>query len=136
MGRNFLLNVADNGYSISGLDSSPDQVEALLQEAEGKDVISTTNMKQFVASLTCPRKIMMLVPAGPVVDKLIEDLLKYVEQGDLIIDGGNSFFEDTDRRFTYLKKKKILFLGVGVSGGAKGARYGPSIMPGGSKSGI
>ncbi|MEO1259691.1 MAG: NADP-dependent phosphogluconate dehydrogenase [Bacteroidota bacterium] len=133
MGRNFLLNVADNGYSIIGLDTSEEKASALKEETSGKNAMSTTDMKTFVASLKKPRKIMMLVPAGKVVDLVIDGLLKHVEEGDLIIDGGNSFFADTDRRLAYLKEKKIDFLGVGVSGGAKGARFGPSIMPGGSK---
>ena len=133
MGRNFLLNVADNGFSIIGLDTNPAQAKALEEEAEGRVAKGTTKVKEFVASLKTPRKIMLLVPAGRVVDIVIEDLLKHVEKGDLILDGGNSFFEDTDRRLAYLKEKKVEFLGVGVSGGAKGARFGPSIMPGGSK---
>ncbi len=133
MGRNFLLNVADNGFSVAGLDTNKDQAKALEEEAVGKKVFGTTDMKEFVTSLKKPRKIMMLVPAGKVVDIVINGLLKHVEKGDLIIDGGNSFFEDTDRRVAMLKEKKIDFLGVGVSGGAEGARLGPSIMPGGAK---
>jgi len=134
MGRNFILNVADNGFSVIGLDKDKEKAAALNTESEGIDhAKGTTSIKEFVNSLQAPRKIMMLVPAGKVVDIVIEDLLKHVEEGDLIIDGGNSFFEDTDRRAAYLKKKKIAFLGVGVSGGAKGARLGPSIMPGGTK---
>lgn len=133
MGRNFLLNVADNGYSVIGLDTNKEQAQALEDEAAGKPAKGTTDMKDFVASLKTPRTIMLLVPAGRVVDLVINGLLEHVEEGDLIIDGGNSFFEDTDRRLADLKKKKVQFLGVGVSGGAKGARLGPSIMPGGSK---
>ena len=133
MGRNFLLNVADNGFSVIGLDTNKEQAQALEEEAEGKTAKATTDMKTFVASLKTPRKIMLLVPAGKVVDIVIDGLLKHVKPGDLIIDGGNSFFPDTDRRLEALKEKKIQFLGVGVSGGAKGARLGPSIMPGGSK---
>ncbi len=134
MGRNFILNVAENGFSAIGLDKDKDKANALNAESEGmENATGTTDIKKFVAALKTPRKIMMLVPAGKVVDIVIEDLLKHVEKGDLIIDGGNSFFEDTDRRAAYLKKKKISFLGVGVSGGAKGARRGPSIMPGGTK---
>ena len=133
MGRNFLLNVADHGFSIAGLDNNKEQAAALEIEAEGKQVLGTTDMKTFVLSLKKPRKIMLLVPAGKVVDIVIDGLLKYVEKGDLIIDGGNSFFVNTDRRLEFLKDKNIDFLGVGVSGGAKGARFGPSIMPGGSK---
>lgn len=132
MGRNFLLNVADHGFSVAGLDNDPQKAEALEQEAAGKHAIGTTDTKQFVALLTKPRIIMLLVPAGKAVDDVIKTLLPNLEPGDLIIDGGNSFFEDTDRRFTYLKKKKIHFMGMGVSGGAEGARRGPSIMPGGS----
>ena len=133
MGRNFLLNVADNGFSVIGLDTNKEQAQALEEEAAGKVAKATTDMKEFVASLKTPRKIMLLVPAGRVVDIVIDGLLKHVKEGDLIIDGGNSFFEDTDRRLAALKEKKVQFLGVGVSGGAKGARLGPSIMPGGSK---
>jgi len=133
MGRNFILNVADNGFSAIGLDTNKEKAQALNDESEGKNAEGTTDMKTFVSSLKSPRKIMLLVPAGKVVDIVIEDLLQHVEEGDIIIDGGNSFFEDTDRRMNYLKKKKIGYLGVGVSGGAKGARLGPSIMPGGTK---
>ena len=133
MGRNFLLNVADNGYAAIGLDTNQEQADAMIEEGEGKKVTATTDTKTFVASLKKPRKIMLLVPAGKVVDIVIESLLKFVEPGDVIIDGGNSFFEDTDRRLEYLKEKKITYLGVGVSGGAEGARLGPSIMPGGTK---
>ena len=132
MGRNFLLNVADHGFSVVGLDREEEKARALEQEAAGKPAKGTTDMQAFVALLEKPRIIMLLVPAGRIVDLVIEDLLKFVEEGDLIIDGGNSFFEDTDRRIGYLAGKNVRFLGVGVSGGAKGARFGPSIMPGGS----
>ena len=107
MGRNFLLNVADNGYSIIGLDTSKEQAKALEEEAAGKVAKGTTDMKEFVACLKKPRKIMLLVPAGKVVDIVIKGLLNHVEAGDLIIDGGNSFFEDTDRRLASLKKEKV-----------------------------
>ncbi len=109
MGRNFLLNVADHGYSIIGLDNNQEQADALVEEAAGKPAKVTTDMKDFVASLKKPRKIMLLVPAGKVVDIVIEDLLKHVEPNDVIIDGGNSFFEDTERRLEYLKEKKSPF---------------------------
>ncbi len=132
MGRNFILNVLDNGFSAAGLDLDAEKVQALSDEASGKEVLSTQDAVQFVDSLSTPRKIMMLVPAGKAVDGVIESLLPHLSEGDLLIDGGNSFYEDTDRRETYLKGKGIHFLGVGVSGGAKGARKGPSIMPGGS----
>jgi len=133
MGRNFILNVADNDYSAYGLDNNEDKVEALREESGDKSVDGTTSKEEFVTSLKTPRKIMMLVPAGAPVDSVIEDLLPLLDEGDLIIDGGNSFFTDTDRRSEYLEKKGIHFFGCGVSGGAKGARFGPSMMPGGDE---
>ena len=133
MGRNFLLNVADHGFSVAGLDTDPAKAAALESEAAGKPAKGTTSTPDFVALLKKPRLIMLLVPAGKPVDSVIETLLPYVEPGDLLIDGGNSFFEDTERRFAYLKEKNIHFMGMGVSGGSKGARFGPSIMPGGAK---
>ena len=133
MGRNFILNVADHGFSAIGLDLDEQKVSALEQEGVGKSVKGTTDTAEFIQSLHQPRAIMLLVPAGPIVDKVIESLLPHLDEGDLIIDGGNTFFSDTERRMAALKEKNIHFLGVGVSGGAKGARFGPSIMPGGSK---
>ena len=133
MGRNFILNVVDNGFSAIGLDKDPEKAQALDEESEGKNAKGTTSIEEFVRGLKTPRKIMLLVPAGKIVDFVIEDLIPLLDRGDLIIDGGNSFFEDTDRRVEYLSGKGLNFLGVGVSGGAEGARRGPSIMPGGSK---
>ncbi|RYC52980.1 NADP-dependent phosphogluconate dehydrogenase [Flagellimonas olearia] len=134
MGRNFILNVADNGFTAFGNDLDTEKVNALIQEGgDTSKVNATTEVKTFVQALTAPRKIMLLVPAGKVVDIVIESLLPHLDQGDIIIDGGNSFFTDTDRREAYLKEKGINFFGAGVSGGAKGARKGPSIMPGGSR---
>ncbi len=133
MGRNFLLNVADHGFSAVGLDKDDEKARLLEAEAEDRKIKGATETKEFVQSLSTPRKIMMLVPAGKVVDIVIEDLLPHLSEGDLIIDGGNSFYEDTNRRVADLKEKGIHFLGVGVSGGAKGARFGPSIMPGGEE---
>ncbi|CAM3480573.1 NADP-dependent phosphogluconate dehydrogenase [Zobellia roscoffensis] len=135
MGRNFILNVADNGFSAYGYDLDAEKVAALKEEGSHlAKVNASTNIKTFVKSLKEPRKIMLLVPAGKIVDGVIESLLPYIDRGDIIIDGGNSFFTDTDRREAYLHDKAINFFGAGVSGGAKGARLGPSIMPGGSKS--
>lgn len=136
MGRNFILNVADNGFSAYGNDLDADKVQALINEGGNEDKVNaTTDVSTFVESLSTPRKIMLLVPAGKIVDAVIEGLLPHIEAGDIIIDGGNSFFTDTDRREAYLSEKGIHFFGAGVSGGAKGARKGPSIMPGGSKAG-
>ncbi len=134
MGRNFILNVADNGFTAFGNDLNKEKVQALIEEGGNPDKISaSTDAQEFVDALSTPRKIMLLVPAGKIVDIVIENLLPMLNKGDIIIDGGNSFFTDTDRREVYLKEKGINFFGSGVSGGAKGARRGPSIMPGGSK---
>ena len=135
MGRNFILNVADNGFSAYGYDLDEEKVNSLKTEGgDLKKVNASTNIKTFVKNLKQPRKIMMLVPAGKIVDSVIESLLPHIDKGDIIIDGGNSFFTDTDRREGELQNRAINFFGAGVSGGAKGARRGPSIMPGGSKS--
>ena len=133
MGRNFILNVVDHDFAASGLDLDQEKVTALEEEASGKKVLATTKIEDFVASLKQPRVIMMLVPAGKPVDNVIEDLLPHLDKGDIIIDGGNSHFDDTDRRYEYLKEKGMNFMGIGVSGGAKGARLGPSMMPGGDR---
>ena len=134
MGRNFILNVADNGFSAFGHDLDDEKVTALIKEGGDEEKVSASvNVETFVNALSRPRKIMLLVPAGKIVDSVIDGLLPLLDKDDIIIDGGNSFFTDTDRRETYLQTKGINFFGAGVSGGAKGARKGPSIMPGGSK---
>lgn len=134
MGRNFILNVGDNGFSAFGNDLDIDKVNALIEEGGDTEKINaSTDAKEFVNALSSPRKIMLLVPAGKVVDKVIESLLPLLDADDIIIDGGNSFFTDTDCREAYLTEKGIHFFGAGVSGGAKGARLGPSIMPGGNR---
>lgn len=136
MGRNFILNVADNGFTAFGNDLDPEKVSALIEEGgDTNRVDATVDVSAFAKALSSPRKIMLLVPAGKIVDAVIEGLLPHLDKGDIIIDGGNSFFTDTDRRAAYLEGKGIHFFGAGVSGGAKGARKGPSIMPGGSKEG-
>jgi len=134
MGRNFILNVADNGFTAFGNDLDTEKVNALIEEGgDTTKINATTDAKVFINALSKPRKIMLLVPAGKVVDIVISNLLPDLDEGDIIIDGGNSFFTDTDRREAYLSEKGINFFGAGVSGGAKGARKGPSIMPGGNK---
>ena len=134
MGRNFILNVADHGFSAIGLDTDLAKANALDDEGQGKPVQGTTSKEEFIAALKKPRRVMLLVPAGNPVDAVIDSLLPLLEKGDLIIDGGNSFFADTNRRETYLSAKGIHFMGIGVSGGSNGARFGPSIMPGGDAS--
>ena len=136
MGRNFILNVADNGFTAMGNDLDSEKVKALIEEGgDSKKVDATEDVVAFAKALSKPRKIMMLVPAGKIVDKVIENLLPHLDKGDVLIDGGNSFFTDTDRRETELAAKGIHYFGAGVSGGAKGARLGPSIMPGGTEEG-
>lgn len=134
MGRNFLLNVADDGFAALGTDVNEAAVNALNEEGEGMNVMGVHTQQEFVDLLSRPRKIMLLVPAGKIVDQVIEGLLPLLDEDDIIIDGGNSHYDDTNRRYEYLKTKNIRFLGTGVSGGAKGARLGPSIMPGGDHS--
>ncbi|MEM9836253.1 MAG: NADP-dependent phosphogluconate dehydrogenase [Bacteroidota bacterium] len=134
MGRNFLLNVADDGFGALGTDVNEAAVKALNAEGEGMRVKGVHTQDEFVSLLSRPRKIMLLVPAGKIVDIVIDGLLPKLDEGDIIIDGGNSHYDDTNRRYESLKEKGIRFLGTGVSGGAKGARLGPSIMPGGDRS--
>ncbi|WP_129723594.1 NADP-dependent phosphogluconate dehydrogenase [Xylanivirga thermophila] len=135
MGQNLVLNMNNNGYSVSVYNRTPGRTNKFISSsAKGRDtIIPTYTIEEFVSSLKRPRKIMLMVKAGAPVDGVIESLLPILDKGDLIIDGGNSFFEDTRRRATYLEKKGLLYLGVGVSGGEEGALKGPSIMPGGSK---
>jgi 6-phosphogluconate dehydrogenase len=131
MGRNFLLNVAEHGFACVGFDLDTAKRQLLLDEGAGMKIASAENVKDFVEALEAPRKIMLLVPAGKIVDGVIENLLPHLEKGDIIIDGGNSHFTDTETREKYLADKGIEFIGVGVSGGEEGARHGASIMPGG-----
>ncbi len=133
MGRNFLLNMADHGFPVAGYDKDPAKVAALGQEAEQRNVRGAASVEEFISLLRRPRAVMLLVPAGPPVDSVINDLLAHLQPGDLIIDAGNSHFKDSDVRARDLASKGIQFLGTGVSGGEEGARRGPSIMPGGPK---
>ncbi|MEO6315962.1 MAG: NADP-dependent phosphogluconate dehydrogenase [Chitinophagaceae bacterium] len=132
MGRNFLLNMADHGYKVIGFDKDLQKTSALEAAATaGTTVKGVGTLQEMVELLETPRKIMMLVPAGKIVDDVIESLLPFVQPGDIIIDGGNSHFTDTLRRVAYLQANDLHFTGMGVSGGEEGARKGPSIMPGG-----
>ncbi|MBA3334737.1 MAG: NADP-dependent phosphogluconate dehydrogenase [Acidobacteria bacterium] len=133
MGRNFLLNVAEHGFACVGFDLDSAKRQLLLEEGAKMKIAAAESIKEFVESLDSPKKIMLLVPAGKIVDGVIENLLPHLEKGDIIIDGGNSHFTDTETREKYLADKGIEFIGVGVSGGEEGARHGASIMPGGNK---
>jgi len=132
MGRNLVLNMADHGFAVAGFDVSPASVQTFNQDAGQRPIKAFQTLQDFTASLSKPRVVMMLVPAGA-VDEAVQDILPYLEQNDILIDGGNSHFVDTDRRAKLLAEKGIRFMGVGISGGEAGARQGPSIMPGGEK---
>jgi 6-phosphogluconate dehydrogenase len=133
MGRSLLLNMADHGYAVAGHDKDAGKVASLNEEGGDLAVKGFGDVKEFIKSLTTPRAIMMLVPAGKIVDSVIEELTPLLEKGDILIDGGNSHFTDTNRRVEELEAKGLHFFGMGVSGGEEGARRGPSMMPGGDK---
>jgi 6-phosphogluconate dehydrogenase len=133
MGRSLLLNMADHGYAVAGHDKDATKVASLNDEGKDYDVKGFGDVKEFIQSLTTPRAIMMLVPAGKIVDSVIEELTPLLEKGDILIDGGNSHFTDTNRRVEELEAIGLHFFGMGVSGGEEGARRGPSMMPGGDK---
>jgi len=133
MGRNLVLNINDHGYTVAGFDKSPQQVELLKKDTAKRDVTATSNLENFVKSLQTPRTILLLIPAGKIVDEVINELVPLLSADDLLMDCGNSHFTDTNRRIEQLAKSTIHFMGVGVSGGESGARFGPSIMPGGPK---
>lgn len=133
MGRNFLLNIAQHGISGVGYDLDASKRELLLSEGKGMPLDVGSDLSDFLSKLESPRNIMLLVPAGPIVDKVIADLEPLLDADDLVIDGGNSHYTDTDRREAALSAKGIGFMGVGVSGGEEGARHGASIMPGGTR---
>ncbi|RFU28930.1 hypothetical protein B7463_g7429, partial [Scytalidium lignicola] len=134
MGQNLILNAADHGFTVVAFNRTTSKVDHFLaNEAKGKPIVGAHSVEEFVAKLKRPRRIMLLVMAGKPVDQFIETLLPHLEKGDIIIDGGNSHFPDTTRRTKYLSSKGIRFVGSGVSGGEEGARYGPSLMPGGNE---
>jgi len=134
MGQNLVLNMNDHGFKVAVYNRTTSKVDEFLEgPAQGTQVVGTYSLQELVDSLEAPRKVMLMVKAGSVVDQYIEDLLPLLSPGDIIIDGGNSLFTDTDRRTAYLTEKGLLYIGTGVSGGEEGARHGPSIMPGGNK---
>ncbi|OJU28543.1 MAG: phosphogluconate dehydrogenase (NADP(+)-dependent, decarboxylating) [Sphingobacteriales bacterium 41-5] len=133
MGRNFSLNVADHGFEVCGYDRDEAQRTRLLQEGDGKPVSIAGSSAELVQKLQTPRLIMLLVPAGKIVDAVIDELLPQLSKGDILIDGGNSHYIDTERRYQALQNSGIHFIGMGVSGGEEGARFGSSMMPGGDK---
>src|SRR5436190_2337941 len=133
MGQNLILNMNDHGFTVVAFNRTVSKVDDFLnKEAKGTNVIGAHSLEEMVGLLKKPRRIMLMVKAGQAVDEFIEHLLPLLEPGDIIIDGGNSLFDDTARRVKYVESKGLLYIGTGVSGGEEGARHGPSIMPGGS----
>lgn len=134
MGQNLVLNMNDNGFTVAVFNRTTSKVDDFLNgSAKGTDVIGCHDLESFVTSLKAPRRVMLMVKAGPAVDSFIDMLLPLLDEGDIIIDGGNSLYNDSERRTHELQQKGIRFIGSGVSGGEEGARFGPSIMPGGNK---
>ncbi|MGB5565148.1 MAG: NAD(P)-binding domain-containing protein, partial [Acidimicrobiia bacterium] len=133
MGRNLSLNIADNGYSVAVYNRSAERTDEFVAgEAAGAPILGVHTLEELVQTLAQPRIVMLMIKAGEPVDAQIDALVPLLEAGDIIIDGGNSQFTDTERRTAELADVGIHFIGMGVSGGEKGARYGPSLMPGGS----
>ncbi|WP_053362244.1 NADP-dependent phosphogluconate dehydrogenase [Bacillus sp. FJAT-27251] len=134
MGKNLALNIESRGYSVAVFNRSYEKTEEFLEkEAKGKNFVGARTVEEFVQSLEKPRKILLMVKAGAATDATIESLKPYLEEGDILIDGGNTFFQDTIRRNKELASAGFHFIGTGVSGGEEGALKGPSIMPGGKK---
>ncbi|MEQ7802042.1 decarboxylating NADP(+)-dependent phosphogluconate dehydrogenase [Pedobacter sp. ASV1-7] len=134
MGENLILNMESKGFSVTAYNRTVDKVEKFVNgRAKGKNIFGAMSIEEFIGSLKTPRKVMLMVKAGRPVDEFIETLIPLLEPGDIIIDGGNSHFPDTERRVKYVESKGLLYIGTGVSGGEEGALLGPSIMPGGSK---
>jgi len=134
MGENLVLNLESKGFSVAVFNRSTSKVDSFTEgRAKGKNIIGTHSLEELVSSLETPRRVMMMVKAGKPVDDTIGTLIPLLEKGDIIIDGGNSNYEDSERRMALVESKGLLFIGTGVSGGEEGALLGPSIMPGGSK---
>ena len=133
MGQNLILNMNDHGFTVVAYNRTTSKVDDFLKnEAKGTKIIGAHSVQEMVAKLKRPRRIMLMVKAGSAVDEFIAQIVPHLEPGDIIIDGGNSLYGDTDRRVKELEAKGLLYVGTGVSGGEEGARFGPSIMPGGS----
>ncbi|MCC6454393.1 MAG: NADP-dependent phosphogluconate dehydrogenase [Caldilineaceae bacterium] len=133
MGQNLVLNLERNGYTVAVYNRTTATMEEFVADHPGKKLVGSKTLEEFVASLERPRKVLIMVKAGKPVDLVIDGLLPLLEPGDLIMDGGNSYYRDTERRSVELTAKGIHFMGVGVSGGEEGALWGPSIMPGGPR---
>ena len=133
MGRSLALNMADHGFLVAGYNRSPEVTQKVMEEHPHHNLIPFFSLPELVSALKRPRKIMLMIQAGAPVDAVIDQLIPLLDKDDFIMDGGNSYFGDTNRRAALLKKNGLRYLGVGISGGEEGARFGPSIMPGGSR---
>lgn len=136
MGQNFALNMASHGFSVSVCNRSPGKVDATVDRAKAEGDLPLRGYKEpkeFIESLSKPRKVILLVQAGAAVDSTIATLSEFMEEGDILVDCGNEWFPNSQRRAEELAPKKIMFVGMGISGGEEGARNGPSLMPGGPK---
>jgi 6-phosphogluconate dehydrogenase len=134
MGKNLALNIESKGFTVSVYNRSREKTDELVAESAGKNLFPAYSIEEFVASLEAPRKILIMVKAGRPTDAVIEELVPHLSEGDIIIDGGNAYFPDTERRSKDLEAKGFRFVGAGVSGGEEGALKGPAIMPGGPES--
>ncbi|MBR6315178.1 MAG: NADP-dependent phosphogluconate dehydrogenase, partial [Clostridia bacterium] len=133
MGENLVMNMESKGFTVAVFNRTTSKVDDFVNgRASGKNIIGCHSLEELVANLEKPRKVFMMIKAGPSVDAMIDQLLPLLEDGDIIIDGGNSHFPDTIRRTAYVESKGKLYIGTGVSGGEEGALLGPSMMPGGS----
>ncbi|HVT99330.1 MAG TPA: decarboxylating NADP(+)-dependent phosphogluconate dehydrogenase, partial [Acidobacteriaceae bacterium] len=133
MGQNLVLNMNDHGFKVAVFNRTVSKVDDFVNnEAKGTQVVGAHTIEEFVGLLKSPKRVMLMVKAGDTVDQMVDHVLPYLSPGDIVIDGGNSLFTDSNRRTKDLAAKGILFIGTGVSGGEEGARFGPSIMPGGN----
>ena len=134
MGENLALNVESRGFSVAVFNRTTSKVDDFMQgRAAGKNFVGCHSVEELIQNLSRPRKVMLMVKAGPAVDQFIDQIIPLLEPGDVIIDGGNTLFSDTERRTSYVESKGLLYIGTGVSGGEEGALKGPSMMPGGSE---
>ena len=134
MGENLVMNMESKGFAAAVFNRSTDKVRRFVEgRGKGRRILGCYSLPVLVESLKRPRKIMLMIKAGQAVDEMLEQLLPMLEPGDILIDGGNSYFEDTRRRIKYVNEKGLLYLGMGVSGGEEGALHGPCLMPGGNR---
>ena len=135
MGRGLARNIADHGFQVAGFNRNPDVTRAVMEEEPNANLHPVFSLTELMASLKKPRRVLLMIKAGDPVDQMLDQLIPLMEPGDMVLDGGNSFFADTRRRAERLSAHGLHYFGVGVSGGETGARFGPAIMPGGNREG-